>query len=298
MIDPPRSTKKPAPLKPGEKIMLAAPARFVTEAQVKSAIKLIEQAGFIPVIPEGLQSRDGQFGGNDAHRASLLNWAFSSDDIKAVWAMRGGYGCARLLPLLNQASFLANPTWIIGFSDVTALHGWANRVGVASMHASVANTFSAGIMAEQDAVWEVLKTPVNSEGEPTVVGGNLSVLFSLIGTPYFPDCAGNWLLIEDLDEYLYHIDRMMLALRLAGVLEQVKGLLVGSFTDLHDNTIAAGQSKDNPFGQTHEEIIRSHLPDGKPIHWNLPFGHGPNNAPVILGASWMQQKHRITREID
>jgi muramoyltetrapeptide carboxypeptidase len=127
-----------------------------------------------------------------------------------------------------------------------------------------------------------------------VVGGNLSVLYSLLGTPYFPDVRGCVLLLEDLDEYLYHLDRMLLAFRLAGIWEQVAGVAVGSFTDIRDNTRAFGQSVDNPFGRSVQEIfedqIRPQHPD-LPIVWDLPVGHGPVNRPVVLGCGgWILAK--------
>ena len=143
--------KMPAPLQLGDRVLLAAPARFVTEEQVESAKKFIQDAGFLAVIPEGLLAREGQFGGSDAHRAQSMNDGFASDDIKAIWVMRGGYGCARILPLLDQRTFCDNPTWIIGFSDVTALHGWANRLGVATLHAPVVNVPSEGFLGEKTA---------------------------------------------------------------------------------------------------------------------------------------------------
>tara|TARA_Y100000385_G_scaffold288667_1_gene355864 strand:+ start:871 stop:1767 length:897 start_codon:yes stop_codon:yes gene_type:complete len=286
-------TRIPEPLEPGDRIMLAAPARFVTEEQANSAVKFITEAGFVAVVPEGLFLRQGQFGGSDVHRAEVMNQGFAAPDIKAIWVMRGGYGCARILPLLNPEFFLDCSTWIIGFSDATALHGWANRLGTATLHGPVANTFASGLPEEQSAFWASLGASHEAVQTSKVVGGNLSVLYSLLGTPFFPDCSGNWLMLEDLDEYLYHLDRMMLALRLAGVLDEVKGLLIGSFSDLHDNTIADGQSVDNPFGQSMEEIIRAHVPSDKPIHWNLPIGHGQKNMPVVFGGSWEQQKHRF-----
>ena len=297
MNTPDYLTKMPDPLQPGDHVMLAAPARFVTKAQVDAAIQAIEEAGFTAVMPEGLLAQQGQFGGSDAHRARVMNQGFESQEIKAIWVMRGGYGCARILPLLNQQAFSDAPTWIMGFSDATALHAWANRLAVMTLHAPVANTFSPSAAWEKQAFWKSLTTPQLGGKESRVVGGNLSVLYSLMGTPYFPDLKGNWLLIEDLDEYLYHLDRMMLAFRLAGILDEVKGVLVGSFTQLHDNTIASGQSTDNPFGQTMEEIIVSHVPSNKPIHWNLPIGHGTENVPVVLGATWESQMHRFPLEI-
>ncbi len=297
MNTPDYLTKMPEPLQPGDHVMLAAPARHVTKVQVDAATEAIEAGGFTAVMPEGLLAQQGQFGGSDAHRARVMNQGFESLKIKAIWVMRGGYGCARILPLLNQQAFSDAPTWMVGFSDATALHAWANRLGVMTLHAPVANTFSSCADREKQAFWRSLTAPYAGGEESLVVGGNLSVLYSLMGTPYFPNLKGNWLLIEDVDEYLYHVDRMMLAFRLAGILDEVKGVLVGSFTQLHDNTIASGQSTNNPFGQTLGEIIVSHVPSNKPIHWDLPIGHGTKNVPVVLGASWESQMHHFALEI-
>ena len=120
MNTPDYLTKMPEPLRPGDHVMLAAPARFVTKAQVDAAIQAIEEAGFAAVMSEGLLAQQGQFGGSDAHRARVMNQGFESQEIKAIWVMRGGYGCARILPLLNQQAFSDAPTWIMGFSDATA----------------------------------------------------------------------------------------------------------------------------------------------------------------------------------
>ena len=165
--------------------MLAAPARFVTEEQANSAVKFITEAGFVAVVPEGLFLREGQFGGSDVHRAEVMNHGFAAPDIKAIWVMRGGYGCARILPLLNPEFFLDCSTWIIGFSDATALHGWANRLGTATLHGPVANTFASGLPEEQGAFWASLGASHEVVQTSKVVGGNLSVLYSLLGTPFF-----------------------------------------------------------------------------------------------------------------
>lgn len=279
----------PRPLQPSDTIALVTPARFTDSIAVEHACQAIFAAGFEPFIAPDLLARDGQFGGTDAQRAEQLNQAFRSPDVRAVWAMRGGYGCARILPLLDAAAFRKDPTWICGFSDVTALHAWSNRLGVAALHAPVAGTFASTLQAEQ--LWTALAHPeahqhgrhLHLPDERPVVGGNLSVLYSLLGTPYFPDVAGVWLLLEDLDEYLYHLDRMLNSFRLAGVFERMHGLVMGSFTDLHDNTIAAGQTADNPFGRTLRDMVADHVPAGKPVVWEVPVGHGKENVPVVLG---------------
>ena len=277
--------KYPRPLVPGDAILLAAPARFVTESQVRQGVEWIESAGFRAIVPDGILEKWGQFGGGDAHRATILNEGIRRADIRAIWSMRGGYGCARLLPQLDEVAFQNDPTWLIGFSDVTALHAWSNRQGIASLHAAVVNTFGQGIETHRAVFWKQLigahDAPSN---EAAVVGGNLSVLYSLLGTPFFPNCAGCWLLLEDLDEYLYHLDRMMLAFKLAGVLNEIHGVLCGSFSDMRDNTIADGQAVDNPFGKEVKDIILDHVGPDKPIVWNIPVGHGAANQPVVLGA--------------
>lgn len=272
---------QPKPLQPGNKIQLVAPARYAASAAIDDAAQALSAAGFTPVVTEGLAARDGQFGGSDAHRAAELNAAFRDPSIRAVWAMRGGYGCARLLPLLDASAFAADPTWIIGFSDITALHAWADRQGAAALHAAVAGTYAR--TENKEAMWSKLMAPAPACDQPAVVGGNLSVLYSLLGTPFFPEVTGRWLLLEDLDEYLYHVDRMLCALRLAGVFERAHGLLMGTFSDLHDNTIASGQTQDNPFSRSVPEMVAEHVPAGLPVVWDVPVGHGDRNEAVVLG---------------
>lgn len=278
----------PRPLISGDRIALAAPARFATAGAIEAATQAISAAGFEPILLPGLANREGQFGGTDAHRAQLLNEAFRDPEIRAVWALRGGYGCARLLPLLDGLAFRDDPTWLIGFSDVTALHGWASRQGVCSLHAPVAGTLAS--TENPELLWDALRHPeayrfgrdLGVTDGRAVVGGNLSVLFSLQGTPWFPDVAQKWLLLEDLDEFMYHIDRMFNSFRIGGVLDEIQGILCGNFSDLKDNTRAFGQSVDNPFGRTAAEIILDHLPSHKPVAWGLPVGHGFQNRPVVL----------------
>jgi len=276
----------PPPLKPGSRVALVAPARFASPEVVNEAVAQLTSWGFVPVVDPRSTGRDRQFGGSDEERAAVLNEAFRDSEIGAVWALRGGYGCTRLLPLLDGAAFEARPTWIVGFSDVTALHGLASRRGVASLHAPVASTVSSTEPEDVSAMREVLSsaTPPSWQAGRRVVGGNLSVLFAMLGTPDMPPLEGRWLLLEDLDEFLYHLDRMFVALAQAGVFEAVEGVMVGSFTDLKDNTVACGQAVDNPFGRTVREMVEEHIASrGVRVEWDVPVGHGRRNAPVVLG---------------
>ena len=283
----------PKALQPGDGVLLAAPARFVTAEQVAAAEAHVRSAGYTPIVYDGLLERSGQFGGSDAHRSNYLNAGFADAQVRAIWAMRGGYGCGRLLPLLDADAFAANPTWLVGFSDITALHGWAQAQGIASLHAPVASTYGQASAPIQQGMWRALEQrEAGPEADHAgVVGGNLSVLFSLLGTPYFPPIDGAWLLLEDLDEYLYHVDRMLLAFRLAGVFDRVRGVLVGGFTDLHDNTIADGQAVDNPFGHDVRQMLAEHVPADTPVVHGVPVGHLAENESVILGVASAKSVH-------
>jgi muramoyltetrapeptide carboxypeptidase len=159
------------------------------------------------------------------------------------------------------------------------------------LHAPVANTFGQASTVVQAAFWQALQGVAKVGPGAPVVGGNLSVLYSMLGTPYFPSVDGAWLLLEDLDEYLYHVDRMLLAMRLAGVFERVKGVLVGAFTDLHDNTVADGQSVDNPFGVSVPEMLAQYVPSGTPVVHGIPVGHIADNEPLVLGAASANLMH-------
>ena len=278
--------RMPPALKAGDCVMVVAPARFATEPQLRAAVRWLEGWGLQGVVHPHSSARQNQFGGSDAERIDAFNAALRDPSVRAIWAIRGGYGCTRLLPHLDADAFLNDPKWLVGFSDVTALHGWASNLGVASVHAPVLNTVPSTPEEDLLALKSLLFSGMASswQGERRVVGGNLSVLYALCGTPYMPPLQGRWLLLEDLDEYLYHVDRMLVSLKQAGVFQQVEGVLVGSFDGLRDNTVADGQSVDNPFGETLEDMIREHVGSlGIPVEWEVPVGHGARNHPCMLG---------------
>jgi muramoyltetrapeptide carboxypeptidase len=277
------SSIRPKYLKSGDKIMLVAPARFASPATIQDAASAVLAAGFTPVIPPDLDSRDHQFAGSDSHRAYHLNSAFRDQSIRAVFALRGGYGSGRLLPILDSSAYIADPTWIIGFSDITALHSWSTNLGISSLHAPVASTLSSTIPADVEAIWSNLRGEFDFNPNVKFTGGNLSVLYSLLGTPYFPNVSESYLFLEDIDEYLYHIDRMFLAFKLAGIFEKADGLIIGTFSDLRDNTITDGQTLDNPFGLDLREIISAHVPSDYSVKYDNPMGHGERNYPLVLG---------------
>lgn len=270
------------------KISLIAPARKVTEDEMSFAIDYIKNRGFEPVYDKRLFDSYHQFAGNDDARASLIQEYIDSDDIDAIFCVRGGYGTVRIIDRLNFDKFLKKPKWIVGYSDVTVLHAKLQSLGCESIHATMPINYADNSQAALDSLFNFLKgekisyeidsTPINIYGtaEAELTGGNISVLYSLLGSNIFPDTDGKILFLEDLDEYLYHIDRMMTALVRAGKLDSIKGLVVGGMTKMHDNNI--------PFGMTAEEIILEKVRDKNiPVCFNFPAGHIDDNRALILG---------------
>ena len=285
----------PIPLKAGDRVAIAATARKVSPQEMEPAIKLLQHWGLEVVIPQGLYAEDHQMAGTDSHRAALLQNLIDDNEIKAILCARGGYGTVRILDKLNLTVLEQHPKWIIGYSDVTALHSHIHTLlGMETLHAtmpinspldatavpypatdSLRQALFAGSCQYNLQCSTTLLRPGKAEG--VVVGGNLSVLYSIMGSPSDIDTAGKILFIEDLDEYLYHIDRMMMCLKRSGKLDNLSALIVGGMSDMHDNAI--------PFGKTAEEIIWDAVKEyDYPVCMGMPFGHiGMENLALTLG---------------
>ncbi|MBR1513159.1 MAG: LD-carboxypeptidase [Bacteroidales bacterium] len=275
-------------LKPGSKIAIAAPARRVLREEMAYAINWLGEQGFVPVYDDRLFAEHHIFAGDDDFRAAVLQEYLDDEEIEAIWLARGGYGSIRIIDKLDFTKFLQHPKWIIGFSDTTVFHGKLSRLGVPSLHASMPYCFGNKTDAAKQSLFDALmgkplhyEFPAhplnrcgNAEGE--IVGGNLSVLYGMLGSDSFPETDGKILFIEDVDEYIYHIDRMMRGLKRAGKLEKLKGLIVGGLTQIHDNP--------DPFGQSVEEVIAAAVADyDYPVCFSFPAGHFSDNRAVILG---------------
>ena len=278
----------PKPLSKRSKIAIVATARFITESELECSVQYLIDNGFEPVYDERLFAVSNQFAGDDDFRTNVLQSYLDSPDIDAILCARGGYGTIRIIDKLKFDEFIHKPKWIIGYSDVTVLHAKLQSLGFESIHASMPinfhdNTDAAltsliDALTSQDLHYEIKNSPLNIQGEAEaeIVGGNISVLYSMLGSSTFPDTKGKILFLEDLDEYLYHIDRMMFAFERAGILDGIKGLIVGGLTKMHDNNI--------PFGKTAEEIILERVADkGIPVCFNFPAGHIDDNRAIILG---------------
>ena len=274
---------------------IAATARKVSPQEMEPAINLLKHWGLEVVIPEGLYAENHQMAGTDSHRAAVLQRLIDDTDIRAILCARGGYGTVRILESLNLTPLKQNPKWIIGYSDVTALHSHVhNLLGMETLHATMPINIPPDATAVHYPAIESLRQALFAgscqyslqcsthllrpgKAEGVVVGGNLSVLYSIMGSPSDIDTAGKILFIEDLDEYLYHIDRMMMSLKRCGKLCNLSGLIVGGMSDMHDNAI--------PFGKTAEEIIWDAVKEyDYPVCMGMPFGHiGMENRALILG---------------
>jgi len=281
----------PAYLKPGDKVAIIATARKVTASEMESAIKSIQSWGLIVVPGEHLYDQENQFAGSDEMRAADLQQMLDDTDVKAIFCARGGYGTVRIIDRIDFTAFAKNPKWIVGYSDITVLHSHIHRhFGVETLHATMPLNFpgdgstSSAVETLRKALfgetpdYQFSPGPLSRNGHERglVVGGNLSILCSLSGTSSELETEGKILFIEDLDEYLYHIDRMMMNLKRSGKLDRLAGLVVGGLSQMRDNSI--------PFGKTAEEIITDSVKDYKyPVLFGFPAGHQDENLPLILG---------------
>jgi muramoyltetrapeptide carboxypeptidase len=279
-------------LRTGDRVALAAPARAVSPEEMAPAIRTLQAWGLEVVVPDGLYERHNQLAGSDIHRAALLQGLLDDPSTKAILCARGGYGTVRIIDKLDFSRFALQPKWIVGYSDATVLHSHVQAtLGLPTLHATMPINFPANgspcpateslrqaLFGEPQAiVWD--SHPMDRQGaaEGVATGGNLSILYSLLGSRSQIDTHGKILFIEDLDEYLYHIDRMMQALRRAGMLDGLAALVVGGLTDMHDNT--------TPWGHTAEEIVMEAVADKHyPVAFGAPIGHlGPANRALQLG---------------
>jgi len=278
----------PPYLKKGDKIAITCPAKKLPNPMT-DAIRLLQSWGLKVVLGDTVNASYHQFAGDDAFRAKDLQRFINDDSIKAIIAARGGYGTVRMIDLVDFSRFTQNPKWVVGFSDITLLHAhlFAN-FNAPSIHGQMPMTIPDASARSLDTLRKALfgeeisyqlKSNAlnrNGEGEGLLIGGNLSILLSASGSVSDMDYAGQILFIEDIGEYLYAVDRMLRALKRAGKLQHLKGLIVGGFTDIKDNDI--------PFGQTIPEIVMAVVNEyDYPVCFDFPAGHVTDNCSLVLG---------------
>lgn len=287
-------SNKPAFLKEGDQIAIIAPARKISSEELAPFIELAKDSGFEIIYHNDLFHQFHQFGGTDDQRATDFQRWLDDTGVKAIISARGGYGTARIIDQLDFSGFIKNPKWLIGFSDFTVVHNYVNhRLDLPSLHASmpiflkpdsvkdVVQSFEAlfKILKGELPVYQLPEHHLNIKGncKGKLCGGNLSVIYSQMGSASEIETQNSILFLEDLDEYLYHIDRMMVCLKRAGKLGKLNGVLIGHMNDMHDNKI--------PFGAGAEEIIYSHCKDlNIPLYFGINSGHLNPNLPLIMNA--------------
>jgi muramoyltetrapeptide carboxypeptidase len=274
-------------LKPGDTVLIVATARFISREEVASAQQVLEGWGFKVELAPDLFRTDNQYGGTDAHRAACLQWALDHPEASAMLLARGGYGTLRIIDHVSFAGFEKKPKWMCGFSDATVLHSHLHRLGYCSLHSPMVNTFLRdrestlslkALLSGEKIPYEIAAHEMNVTGraEGELIGGNLSVLYALSGSVSEMNFRNKILFLEDLDEYLYHIDRMMMQLKRSGKLERIAGLVVGGFSEMKDNKV--------PFGKNAEEIILEAVREyGYPVCFGFPAGHEDVNMAFYHG---------------
>jgi muramoyltetrapeptide carboxypeptidase len=282
---------RPQSLEPNDTIGILSTARAIDPEELNVSKSFIESLGYNVIYGATIGARDNQFAGDDYLRHNDLQTMIDNPEIKAIICARGGYGTARLLSEIDWSKYQSNPKWIMGYSDVTALHNTLSGMGIMSLHGimpiNVKDDISKKALSDAFNIMagkanysinlpnHALNQNFACSGK--ITGGNLSMIYSLRGTNYDIEPKGKILFMEDLDEYLYHIDRMMVNLKLGNVLEDMAGIVVGGMSDMNDNTI--------PYGKTAEEIIAEHVQEQTPLFFGAPFGHFANNLPIVCGAN-------------
>lgn len=289
----------PKSLKKGDKIAIISPAGAVEPAQLEKGIKLIKSKGFEPVLGENLYTKFSNgynYAGTEEQRTKDINWALNDSEISAIWASRGGYGCQHLIENLNLKGFTKNPKWYIGYSDNTVIQSYLLKKGFASIHGQTIKTSSFGVTDESyDLTFNILKgkplkytlksNQFNKEGnvEGELVGGNLALVYALLGTKYSFDFKDKILFIEDIGENFYALDRMIMSLELAGVFTKIKGLIIGGMTNMGDEK--ENKQYEESFDEFAYKLISDRISKYKfPTVFAFPNGHIHNNIPLILGA--------------
>ena len=289
-----QTMKRPPALRPGDRVAIISPASSPDKKWTYGGAEVLRSWGLVPVFGKNVLKHNGNFAGTIEQRLADLEWAFTADSIKGIMCSRGGYGSIQELLRADTALFRNNPKWIIGYSDITAVHGCMNRQGVMSIHAHMLEHLNRSQGADEcdahlrDILFGKMPTyqlPPNiynrhGNAEGRLVGGNLSLLTSISGSPFDllhpTDSVPLILFLEDVDENLEHLNRMFYQIIASGVMKQVKGVILGDFS---------GYKPTLDF-DTVEDMFRSILRDFDiPVSFQFPCGHTRRNFPMIEGAT-------------
>jgi muramoyltetrapeptide carboxypeptidase len=287
----------------GDTVALVSPARAISPEEVAPAIQFLEANGLKVVLGENIYNRHHQMAGTDVEKVNDIQRFIDDTEVKAIMSTRGGYGCVRIIDQLNLEPLAVQKKWFVGYSDVTVFHSHINKhYGTPTLHATMPINISEqpdeleaisnqtlmdalfGETLTYDLSAHTLNRPGNAEG--MLVGGNLSMLYSLCGSKSDIDTEGKILFLEDLDEYLYHVDRMLMNLKRTGKLKGLSALIIGGMSDMNDNTI--------PYGKTAEEIIAEHTSAySYPVYYGLEAGHTKPNRALRLGKTAIIEDNKL-----
>jgi muramoyltetrapeptide carboxypeptidase len=297
----PVATLMPPALKAGDTVTLLATARKINTDEIEFALQTLKSWGLNVTIGKTIGLDDNQFAGTDEERLGDLQEQLDDPNVKAIICARGGYGTLRLIDEIDFRKFIKKPKWICGFSDITVLHNHLLQVyNIASLHCTMPLNFEKNTVDSLESMknalfgkrthykWNVNELNRDGNARGVICGGNLSLLYALSNSVSDVDTTDKILFIEDIDEYLYHIDRMMWQLKRAGKLENLAGLLVGHFTDMKDNTV--------PYGRNAYEIIAEAVSEyDYPVYFGFPAGHEADNRAIIIGSE--VQLSRVDAEV-
>jgi muramoyltetrapeptide carboxypeptidase len=271
---------------PNDKVGIVSTAKRTESHEIETALAVLKSWGLEPVIGPNAFNEFGFLAGTDAERLSDLQQMLDNTDMKAIFFTKGGYGTLRIVDGIDWAKFRQNPKWLVGYSDITLLHSHVHNFGIQTLHgvmlqgypkstAESTETIRKALFGESLA-YESPKEPENRSGEAiegVLVGGNLSMLYSIVGSESDSDTLGKILFIEDIDEYLYHYDRMLISLKRAGKFANLKAVIVGGMVDIKESTI--------PFGMTYQDITLQHF--DCPVYFGFPSGHIEDNRALVMG---------------
>ena len=288
-----KSLIKPDYLKSGDTIAIIAPSGVLNNRNqaIENAKKLIIEWGLVPIIGNNIYKKNYHFAGNDKERFDDLQWAFDHKNIKAIWCARGGYGSIRIVDKLNFDQFKKYPKWLIGYSDITVLHNKLNNLGFETIHGMMAVNMEENqkeiiesIESLKNCLFGKLKSyhinnnKYNRIGKSSgiLVGGNLTLLASQLGSNSEIDTKNKILFIEEIGEYKYHIDRMLQSLKRAGFFDNCNGVIIGDMSEIKINSPSWGSSVN--------ELIYDVLKPYKfPISFGIQSGHLKHNKSLIFG---------------
>ncbi|WP_231749446.1 LD-carboxypeptidase [Polaribacter sp. BAL334] len=283
---------KPPYLKTGDTVAIVAPAGILKnrEETIEKAKSVLISWGLNVVLGKNVFNQNNHFAGTDEERLQDFQEALDIPTVKAIWAARGGYGSVRILDNINLSKFKKKPKWIVGYSDITAFHNHVNNLGFETLHAMMPTSleekpeeivetmasFKNALFGEKLS-YEIPSSTYNRNGKISgeIVGGNLSILMSMLGSKSQLKTDGKILFIEEIGEYEYAIDRMLQSLKRAGYFNNLKGVVLGNFSKIRKNPTS--------WGSTIEELILAVLPKEIPILFDFPAGHEADNRALFFG---------------